>query len=223
MEWARRMGRGGLKSATELAVKDGRHNTASTTNPRNVHKSEAALGGNSSNVGPDVPAAAIDHNAESRTAVDVGDEKAVVARGDAASGPLTHEVLPSDTAGKLVGGELEKAADEEEEAEDMSRYPKGWSLAALTFGLSMAIFVVALDNTIIGMRLPRSCEDSLVLNTCSNCDSQDHDGFRLFERCWLVWIFISAHNHSIAAKFWKDLHEFQCQVDLPECAGDLRT
>lgn len=221
------MRRGGPKSARELAVKDGSHSTASATNPINIITPEVNLGENSIIVGPDALVAGVTHNAESRTAVDVGDEKAVVANGDAADRPLTDEVSPSDTAGKLVGGELEKAADDEEEAEDMSRYPKGWALAALTFGLSMAIFVVALDNTIIGMRLPRSCEDSLKLklklNARSNCNSQDHDSFRLFERCWLVWIFISAHDHSIAAILWKDLHEFQCQVDLPECAGDLRT
>lgn len=48
----------------------------------------------------------------------------------------------------------EKAAEEqngaETEAEDESKYPGGFALGILTFGLCMATFVVALDNTIIG-------------------------------------------------------------------------
>ena len=37
-----------------------------------------------------------------------------------------------------------------EEEDDETKYPKGVPLAILTFGLCMALFVVALDNTIIG-------------------------------------------------------------------------
>lgn len=48
----------------------------------------------------------------------------------------------------------EKAAEEqngaETEADDESKYPGGFALGILTFGLCMATFVVALDNTIIG-------------------------------------------------------------------------
>lgn len=39
---------------------------------------------------------------------------------------------------------------EEAEEDDESKYPKTWALATLTFGLCLATFVVALDNTIIG-------------------------------------------------------------------------
>lgn len=39
---------------------------------------------------------------------------------------------------------------EGEEAEDESKYPGGVALTLLTFGLCLALFVVALDNTIIG-------------------------------------------------------------------------
>lgn len=42
------------------------------------------------------------------------------------------------------------ALAEGEEAEDESKYPRGIALALLTFGLCLALFVVALDNTIIG-------------------------------------------------------------------------
>src|SRR5271170_5636239 len=39
--------------------------------------------------------------------------------------------------------------------EDESKYPKAFALAILTFGLCMATFVVALDNTIIATAIPK--------------------------------------------------------------------
>ena len=44
----------------------------------------------------------------------------------------------------------EEQAGTDTEAEDESKYPGGFALGILTFGLCMATFVVALDNTIIG-------------------------------------------------------------------------
>ena len=43
----------------------------------------------------------------------------------------------------------------ENDAEDETKYPGGFKLAVLTFGLCMALFVVALDNTIIATAIPR--------------------------------------------------------------------
>jgi hypothetical protein len=40
--------------------------------------------------------------------------------------------------------------DQPAEVEDESKYPSGFPLAILTFGLCVSLFVVALDNTIIG-------------------------------------------------------------------------
>ena len=39
--------------------------------------------------------------------------------------------------------------------EDLTKYPKGAALVLLTFGLCLATFVVALDNTIIATAIPR--------------------------------------------------------------------
>lgn len=50
---------------------------------------------------------------------------------------------------KEDGVEVDNTAEVEEE-EDTTNYPGGFQLAMLTFGLMMAIFVIALDNTIIG-------------------------------------------------------------------------
>lgn len=61
-------------------------------------------------------------------------------------------VDPAYTADRSA--KTEKAAEEqngaETEADDESKYPGGFALGILTFGLCMATFVVALDNTIIG-------------------------------------------------------------------------
>lgn len=57
-------------------------------------------------------------------------------------------------AGAGAGASNEETTDEEEQ-EDESVYPGGAALAILTFGLCMATFVVALDNTIIGIGPPR--------------------------------------------------------------------
>ncbi|OCL11141.1 MFS general substrate transporter [Glonium stellatum] len=43
----------------------------------------------------------------------------------------------------------------EEEIEDESKYPSGLSVAFLTFGLCLATFTVALDNTIIATAIPK--------------------------------------------------------------------
>lgn len=47
----------------------------------------------------------------------------------------------------------------ETEAEDEIKYPKGFQLAILTFGLCLATFVVALDNTIIATAIPKITTD----------------------------------------------------------------
>ena len=51
-----------------------------------------------------------------------------------------------------------------QEADDASKYPSGTKLAMLTFGLAMATFVVALDNTIIATAIPRITTDFHALN-----------------------------------------------------------
>ena len=51
--------------------------------------------------------------------------------------------------------ESEEVRDTVDEQNDDSKYPGGGKLAILTFGLCMATFVVALDNTIIATAIPR--------------------------------------------------------------------
>ena len=63
----------------------------------------------------------------------------------------TEKETGLDTTGSE--GPKDAAAAEDEEV-DESKYPGGVALGILTFGLMMATFVVALDNTIIGGYLP---------------------------------------------------------------------
>lgn len=60
-----------------------------------------------------------------------------------------------ENAGPAAEKESEDIRDTVDEQNDDSKYPGGGALAILTFGLCMATFVVALDNTIIATAIPR--------------------------------------------------------------------
>ena len=62
-------------------------------------------------------------------------------------------IAPADPVGVAepnAKAEGVEALSTQEEQEDESQYPGGFSLTILTIGLALATFVVALDNTIIG-------------------------------------------------------------------------
>ena len=67
----------------------------------------------------------------------------------ATSGGKTEDGGPAETK------EGEGAENTVDEQNDDSKYPSGTVLALLTFGLCMATFVVALDNTIIATAIPK--------------------------------------------------------------------
>lgn len=104
-------------------------------------------------IGPSVPVPGVLTNI---------DEKGDGARSYDAEREKADTDAPVNERGVVVGSEKatadgdEKKTDgsgeEEEEAEDETNYLKGFQLFILTFGLCMGIFVVALDNTIIGTR-----------------------------------------------------------------------
>ncbi|KAG7001509.1 MFS-type transporter cdmB [Physcia stellaris] len=60
-----------------------------------------------------------------------------------------------ENAGPAAEKDGEDVRDTVDEQNDDSKYPGGGALAILTFGLCMATFVVALDNTIIATAIPR--------------------------------------------------------------------
>ena len=64
---------------------------------------------------------------------------------------LELELKGGDPGEKGVVEASNEEKKDEDETEDESVYPGGAALAILTFGLCMATFVVALDNTIIGI------------------------------------------------------------------------
>ena len=60
-------------------------------------------------------------------------------------------------------GEVNNEKDGLNDPEDVTKYPGGFALGILTFGLCMATFVVALDNTIIG-ELYKQCRSEIASN-----------------------------------------------------------
>lgn len=80
---------------------------------------------------------AVEDHAQSR---EVADEKG-------------RESATSENAPEVItdGSGAEELDEDEEGVDDESKYHKALPLAILTFGLCMSTFVVALDNTIIGI------------------------------------------------------------------------
>lgn len=119
---------------------------------------------------PSAPSTA-DSPVKSIAEPELGDEKRVVENENedvVADGGVTGAVAPltasTDEKGQNVDEtELQRrasSATQDSDAgaavdEDDSKYPKGGTLAILTFGLCLATFVVALDNTIIATAIPR--------------------------------------------------------------------
>lgn len=60
--------------------------------------------------------------------------------------------------------ETDSAENTVDEQNDDSKYPGGGALAVLTFGLCMATFVVALDNTIIATAIPKVRNKPFLIN-----------------------------------------------------------
>ncbi|MCJ1418886.1 hypothetical protein MMC32_005237 [Xylographa parallela] len=54
-----------------------------------------------------------------------------------------------------TSAEVVRGVEGEDEVEDDREYPNGFTLATLTFGLCLATFVIALDNTIIATAIPK--------------------------------------------------------------------
>ncbi|KAL9063117.1 MAG: hypothetical protein Q9157_008409 [Trypethelium eluteriae] len=96
-----------------------------------------------------------------------GDEKfssnKTASEGDAQEEAITN---PQDAEKNYSNDEIREtppSQDEDTTTEDETIYPGGFKLAILSFGLCLALFVVALDNTIIATAIPRitSVFDSL--------------------------------------------------------------
>ncbi|KAI9708998.1 MAG: hypothetical protein M1812_007811 [Candelaria pacifica] len=61
---------------------------------------------------------------------------------------------PAITKPESANDENGQNAEGGDVGEDETKYPGGWALGILTFGLCLALFVVALDNTIIATAIP---------------------------------------------------------------------
>ncbi|MCJ1286960.1 hypothetical protein MMC26_006307 [Xylographa opegraphella] len=63
-----------------------------------------------------------------------------------------YAVNSENTSAEVVAA---KESDDEVEVQDDRDYPNGFTLGTLTFGLCLATFVIALDNTIIATAIPK--------------------------------------------------------------------
>ncbi|RDL36192.1 putative HC-toxin efflux carrier TOXA [Venustampulla echinocandica] len=115
--------------------------------------------------------------------------------------PPSHPAVRSSNDATMLDteGEVPKV-EGQEETENVTKYPGGLSLALLTLGLCLAMFVVALDNTVIATAIPRITTDFDSLNDVgwygsayllTNCALQPTFGkiYTLFD---VKWTYISA-------------------------------
>jgi len=116
--------------------------------------------------------------------------------------------------------EASSAGDDGED--DESKYPRAFPLAILTFGLCLSTFVVALDNTIIGMLQHSPNLFPIVLMMRSNCDPKNHHHLRFPQRCRLVRVILSLDDHVPSTQLWKGVHLFQHKMDIHNRLGHLR-
>lgn len=63
-----------------------------------------------------------------------------------------------------VAAEKKADSEEEEEEDDESRYPKAMALTLITIALCLAVFCMALDNTIIATAIPRITDEFHAIN-----------------------------------------------------------
>jgi len=129
---------------------------------------ETAPTGDNLVIGPNVPVAIHD---ERRQHGEAAGERPNTKSTDSASEEKKAEHLQNET---VTGDQISTKQEQEnasgenaeergndavedilDEQNDDSKYPGGAKLAVLAFGLCMAIFVVALDNTIIATAIPR--------------------------------------------------------------------
>ena len=148
----------------------GSHSTANTVSHGQTQEHTAtpdpsvtSLAGDDQVIGPNAPAALVQPE---KTAHSRGSSSTQFTEARETPEPVEkqspQEATDASTADKETqnGAPIEeKGADEAEntvdEQNDDSKYPGGATLAVLTFGLCMATFVVALDNTIIATAIPR--------------------------------------------------------------------
>jgi len=126
---------------------------------------EIAPTGETSIIGPSIPVALHDERTqhgeaasdESHTVSASEEEKADhLQNGTVTGDKINTKQEQGNTNEKTAEQRGNDATDDTvDEQNDESKYPGGAKLAVLTFGLCMAIFVVALDNTIIATAIPK--------------------------------------------------------------------
>ena len=108
--------------------------------------------------GDNAPNAVIADEKTSGEDVETINSESAEAEKQAGSGAQDATVAASnekDTETTDVKEDAKKTETSDSNADDESKYPGGTKLALLTFGLAMATFVIALDNTIIATAIPR--------------------------------------------------------------------
>lgn len=146
----------------EHAVSASRHHPAHSSTvppPTSLTGDDKVIGPNASvailHSAQSAPSAGSDEpSATSTQSTELKEKPDAIGRDDSKEdvGARGEKIVAADKVEEKDG---ESAGDAVDEQNDDSKYPGGGKLAILTFGLCMATFVVALDNTIIATAIPR--------------------------------------------------------------------
>jgi hypothetical protein len=120
---------------------------------------------------------------------------------------------------QVTDKDTEETTIEHDNAET-DQYITGFALKAVVAGLTMAVFLLMLDSTIL-VTVSQPCMPVSLSSTQKyQGHSEDHEQVQLTEGHWLVWQRISARNVSLSTSAKAYLHhadqsQISCAVQLP--------
>jgi len=126
----------------------------------------------------------------------------------------------TDDANNNSNNNDEKTANDSnptEPTEDESNYPHGFRLALIILALCIAVFLVALDQTIIAPALGAitgQFQSTGDIGWCKQSSTSSLPGADVILFFWLTpdgdrrWLGLPTHHHGAAASFWQHLQTF---------------
>ncbi len=126
----------GAADLSDATIRPGAHATSNVDSNTALTADNGNRSAEPTILGPNVPVAGVATVSGNRT-------NAPASTKSEKDGPLEPNGHVTSSEKEIVGQTGDGNKNDEEEAEDESKYPTGFSLVILTFGLCMAIFVVS--------------------------------------------------------------------------------
>jgi hypothetical protein len=146
------------------------------------------------------------------------------------SSKAASNTKPQANALDTVSNANQESAEPQSPTSREDNYVHGFRLIILTISLMLAVFIIALDTTIIGISPfdPSSFHSHTILYPPSNTfpsyrRPKDHLLIPLHLRHWLVLVRLPPPSHGPATHIRENLHLFRYQNCLPHWSRDVRS